>query len=109
MLNKKKLLRNPDSNVLERLSRWRQLTKVQYREEDPEVLAGRDTEKYVAHLVDTHMNYKDAHSFVGKRVPSTMLKRRFEIDLIVLTRKKFHFLEVKNWSGQLNIVGDQWV
>jgi hypothetical protein len=42
-------------------------------------------------------------------VPSRRHQRKFEIDLMVLTRKHIHFLEVKNWSGELVEQGNRWV
>jgi hypothetical protein len=34
---------------------------------------------------------------------------RFEVDLIALTPRRVVVLEVKNWSGQLKVVGNRWL
>lgn len=92
-----------------RLDLWRMLTKVNQTLELEEVIAGRRAENFLHNLVGQHLKYKGAFCFVGKRVPSKTLKRRFEVDLIILTKKQIHFVEVKNWSGQLIERNGQWV
>lgn len=92
-----------------RLELWRDLIKTTPTLELEEVLAGRKAENFLHRLVGQHLKYKGASCYVGKRVPSTKFKRRFEVDLIILTKKQIHFVEVKNWSGQLIERNGQWV
>jgi hypothetical protein len=93
----------------ERLHIWRQLCRIEPIHEDPQVLAGRRAEDFLHQLVRSNLKYKDAHCFIGKRIPSPRDRRRYEIDLIVLTKKQLHVIEVKNWSGELFIRNDQWI
>lgn len=95
--------------VLDRLKLWRDLMRADYTPEEPDVEAGRAAEEFLRTLVETNLKYKGAHCFLGKRVPSQRHRRRFEIDLVVLTKKHLHFIEVKNWSGDLSDVGANWV
>ena len=95
--------------LLDRLKAWHCLSKVESVQEKPEVLAGRTAELFLKTLVESHIKYKGCSCFIAKRVPSRQEGRRFEIDLIVLTKKRLHFLEVKNWSGQLNKKDGNWV
>lgn len=89
------------ADVVDRLKAWRDLMRADYTPEDPEVAAGRAAEQFLRTLVESNLKHKGAYCFLGKRVPSQRHKRRFEIDLVVLTKKHLHFLEVKNWSGDL--------
>jgi len=93
----------------DRLEEWRDLVGTEPKIEDPEVEAGRAKELVLRALVETNLKHKGAYCFLGKRVPSLQHRRRFEVDLIVLTRKHLHFLEVKNWSGELLERGGNWV
>lgn len=93
----------------ERLHIWRQLCRVQPLYEDAQVLAGRKAEGFLHQLVRSNLKCKDAHCFIGKRIPSLRDRRRYEIDLIVLTKKQLHVIEVKNWSGELFTRNSQWV
>jgi hypothetical protein len=97
------------TEFLDRLNDWRELTRTEYTIEDPSVEAGREAEKFLRTLVETNLKYKGAFCFLGKRVPSQIHGCRFEIDLIVLTKKHLHFLEVKNWSGDLIEKNGSWV
>ena len=92
-----------------RLELWRIMTKVAPNFELDHVLAGRRAESFLYALVGQHLKYKGAFCFVSKRVPSAKLKRRFEVDLIVLTKKQIHFFEIKNWSGKLVEFNGNWV
>jgi len=95
--------------MLDRLYEWRDLLRAEHTIEDPEVTAGRAAEQFLRTLVETNLKHKGAFCFLGKRVPSRQYRRRFEVDLIVLTKKHLHFLEVKNWSGELSEDGESWV
>ena len=93
----------------EKLQEWIDLIKTDSIAEDPEVEAGRNAERFLHGIITTNLKYKDSYCFSGKRVKSKKEGRRFEIDLIVLTKKQLHVLEVKNWSGQLYMDGDSWI
>jgi len=93
----------------ERINEWRDLMRTKPSIEDPEVAAGRAKEQVLRTLVETNLKHKGAFCFLGKRVPSLQHRRKFEVDLIVLTKKRLHFLEVKNWSGELLESGGNWV
>jgi Holliday junction resolvase-like predicted endonuclease len=77
--------------------------------EPPEIIAGRQGEDFLKSIITSNLRYKGVHCFVGKRVPSTKHGCRFEIDLIVLTKKQLHIIEVKNWSGTLRYGDDGWL
>jgi hypothetical protein len=91
----------------QRLRGWREITSVRPLAEDPEVLGGRQAEHFLKTLVHTHHNFQGASLFPNKRVPAGY--RRREIDLVVVTAKRIHVIEVKNWSGTLRAVGGKWV
>lgn len=90
-----------------RLKEWHALTRVSPAPEDPEVFGGRQGEKYLHTLLTSHVHFKGATLFPNKRVPAG--RRRREIDLLVVTAKRIHVIEVKNWSGSLRVEGDAWV
>ena len=88
---------------------WHGLTKRKEQPEDPETIAGKLAESFLKRLVDSNLRYKNGYAFLGKRIPSYLYGRRYEVDLIVLTPKQVHVLEVKNWSGTLQAREDQWI
>lgn len=92
-----------------KLKQWRELIQVMPQSEDPEVIAGRKAEDFLSQIVDSNLKRKGAHCFVGKRVPNQEKACRSEIDLIVLTKKQLHVIEVKNWSGLLTEENGNWV
>lgn len=92
-----------------RLSNWSELRNVKPEIEPPEIIAGRQGEDFLKSIIISNLRYKGVHCFVGKRVPSTKHGCRFEIDLIVLTKKQLHIIEVKNWSGTLRTENSGWV
>ena len=92
-----------------RLRQWRDLTRIETYSEDPEVIAGRQAEQFLSQIVETNLKWKNAYCYLAKRFPSKKYGRRFEIDLVVLTKKHLHFLEVKNWSGQVISSGSNWI
>jgi hypothetical protein len=96
-------------SVIERLQEWFNLIRVPVFQENPAIEAGRKGEWVLRNLVATHVHYKDAHTFVGKRVPVPGLNARKEIDLIVVSPQQLHILEAKNWSGELLDERDRWV
>ena len=94
---------------LENLKEWKNILYTKTAYEDPSVKAGRDAEEFLTSMVETNLKYKGVYCYLGKRVRSHKEKRRYEIDLIVLTQKHIYMLEVKNWSGSLIRRGKQWV
>jgi len=94
---------------LPRFEQWLEIARTEPLLESPEIAAGRQAEAFLKDLVDSNLRFKGAHCFVGKRVPAPGLRRRFELDLVVLTRKQLHILEVKNWSGELFPEQKEWV
>ncbi|MFO0865047.1 MAG: nuclease-related domain-containing protein [Gemmataceae bacterium] len=91
----------------ERLREWREVVSAAPAAEDPEVLGGRQAERFLHTLVQSHFNFQGASLYPNKRVPAG--HRRREIDLIVVTAKRIHIIEIKNWSGSLRIIGHRWV
>lgn len=96
-------------SLFTRLKQWYQLSLVQPEHEDASIEAGRQAELSLRQLLDSHFAYQNAHSFLGKRVPGREGGGRREIDLIIVTLKQLHILEVKNWSGELEDHGQTWV
>jgi hypothetical protein len=96
-------------SVLERLRTWNTARSERPVGEDPGVQGGREAEVFLRNLVNSHLNYKGAHLFAGRRVPCPRRRLRREIDLIVLTPKLINLIEVKNWSGELHDHGSIWV
>jgi hypothetical protein len=98
-------------DLTQRIKEWREIIAFNPTSEDPEVEAGRKAEKFLHYIVESNLRtkkYRDAHCFLGKRVPSEVHGHRFEIDLMVLTKKHLHFIEIKNWSGELYSNGQIW-
>ena len=94
-------------SLSQRLKDWHAVSRVAPASEDPEVYGGRQGEKYLHTLLTSHLYFKDASLFPNKRVPTAHGRR--EIDLMVVTTKRIHVIEVKNWSGSLRIEGSDWV
>lgn len=93
--------------VFDRLHDWRKVVSTSPMLEDADVLGGREAEHFLHTLVQSRGNFKGASLFPNKRVPAG--NRRREIDLLIVTAKRIHIIEVKNWSGSLRVVGDRWV
>lgn len=93
------------------------ISKTKPIQEDAIKKAGEEGESRVLALMDGHRGLKDAHLYAGRRVPKTknhpsIPSRRSEIDLIILTPKAVHVIEVKNWSGEIwqsDENPDQWI
>lgn len=94
-------------SVAERLREWRQVVATAPVAEAPEVLGGRRAEQFLSALVRSHYQFQGASLYPGRRVPAAY--RRREIDLIVVTARRIHVIEIKNWSGSLRVVGNRWV
>src|SRR5690606_28386865 len=101
------LERSMAMSVFDRLREWRKVASTSPMLEDADVLGGREAEHFLNTLVQSRGNFKGAGLFPNKRVPAG--NRRREIDLIVVTAKRIHVIEIKNWSGSLRVVGDRWV
>ncbi|MDA8153101.1 MAG: nuclease-related domain-containing protein [Acidithiobacillus sp.] len=96
----------PLHDLRSRIQHWLMLVKTKQVQEDGVKKAGEEGERKVLALMDGHRGLKDAHLFAGRRVPKTkdhplIPSRRSEIDLIILTPKAVHVIEVKNWSGEV--------
>ena len=97
------------NSTIDRLKEWWLLLDTVEHIEDPIAEAGRQAEAFLQTLVETNLKYKGAYCFLGKRVYSNNHKHKFEIDLIVLTKKHIYFLEVKNWSGKVVRKNNEWL
>ena len=95
--------------MLQRIQEWGDLQKVPVFQEEAEVKAGRNAELFLRDIVQSHLAYKNVHTFIGKRVPVPRSSARKEVDLIVVSDRQLHVIEVKNWSGELQRHGDKWV
>ena len=96
------------NKVINRLRQWYEIQMVRPIAESPDITGGRDGELALKQLVGSSFQYKDANVFAGRRIPSKRQGRRREIDLIVCTREMIHLIEVKNWSGRLDIRDGAW-
>lgn len=97
------------STRIDKLNEWRELRTITPKTEDPEIEAGRKAEKFLNQLIESNLKYKGAYCFLNKRIPSARHKRKYEVDLIVVTKKQIHFLEVKNWSGGVYQDKNKWI
>lgn len=94
-------------NLFARLRTWRAIAATPPLADDPEVEGGRLGEQVLDRLVGANAQFKGAGLYPNKRVPAG--HRRREIDLIVVTPRRIHVIEIKNWSGSLRAVGDRWI
>ncbi len=94
--------------ILERLKDWAEIQKIRPTEESPDVSGGRDAELMLKNLIGASTAFKHSHIFAGRRIPSRRQGRRREIDLIVCTPRMIHLIEVKNWSGRLELDRGRW-
>lgn len=94
----------------DRLNVWREISKVAPEAELDEIQAGRDAEKSLKTLFDKKFIFSKFAIFSGKRVPyfEGKTRKRYETDLILLSHKQLSVIEVKNWSGELNDLGNTW-
>jgi hypothetical protein len=97
------------SDVIKRLRQWREIQMVRPVAESPDITGGRDGELALRQLVGSSLQFKNANVFAGRRIPSKRQGRRREIDLIVCTPDMIHLIEVKNWSGRLDIRNGEWL
>src|SRR5215469_15761396 len=95
-------------NLADRLKQWSEIQRVRPIHEAPDVSSGRDAELLLKELVGKSFQAHSAYLFAGRRIPSKRQGRRREIDLIVCTPKMIHLIEVKNWSGRLDVRDGVW-
>ena len=95
--------------IIGRLGEWSEIGKVRPIEELPGVAAGRDGEVVLRDWIGESYRLGEASVLAGRRIPSRRQGRRREIDLIVCTPAVIHLIEAKNWSGQLEVRGRQWL
>ena len=50
-----------------------------------------------------------AFSTQGEFPITVITEGRYEIDLVVLTRKQISAIEIKNWSGSVTSDGENWI
>ena len=94
--------------LIDRLRLWSEIQGVRPVEEAPDIAGGRDAELLLKELVGSSFHFQDADVFAGRRIPSKRQGRRREIDLIVCTPKLIHLIEIKNWSGRLDVRDGVW-
>jgi hypothetical protein len=94
--------------LIYRLREWAEIQKVVPTQEAADVSGGRDAEILLKQLIGRSHAFKDGQVLAGRRIPSRRQGRRREIDLIVCTPTMIHLIEVKNWSGRLEISNGRW-
>lgn len=94
--------------IVERLKLWAALRRVRPAEESAGVAGGREGELAFQARVAASLRFKGADVLSGRRIPSPKQGRRREIDLIVCTPAAVHLIEVKNWSGRIDVQGGRW-
>jgi Nuclease-related domain len=94
--------------IMYRLRQWAEIQAVRPIKEAADVTGGRDAELLLKQLIGSSQAFKDGQVFAGRRIPSKRQGRRREIDLIVCTPRMIHLIEVKNWSGRLEIFNGRW-
>jgi hypothetical protein len=100
------------TTVRERLGQWRELRDAPKFREDPRIATARTEERILGKVVSVHRSTQHGHVFSNKRIPRDVTAAamgRCEADLIVMTPRRVVLIEVKNWSGRLEVRGDQWV
>jgi hypothetical protein len=100
------------TTVSDRLTQWRELHDAPMYREDPRIAIARTEERILGKLVSVHRSTQNGHVFSNKRIPRDVTAAamgRCEADLVVLTPRRVVVIEVKNWSGRLEVRGDRWV
>lgn len=99
-----------------RLQDWVLLRSAKPCEENAAELAGEEGERKVIALLESSKELKDSYILAGRRVPKTkdhhlIPSQRSEIDIILLSHRAIHVIEVKNWSGHLaaDQSNDDWI
>ena len=96
-------------SLWQRLKTWYHLAKTKRSKERGENVAGAIGENLLRSYFQNDLSHKEAHIFLNKRVPSGQAGKRKEIDVLVITRKQIHVIEVKNWSGKICSKGEKWL
>lgn len=94
--------------IVSRLREWSAIGRVRPVEEALDAAGGRDGELMLRELIGSSFPFQGAHLLAGRRIPSRRQGRRREIDLIVCTPAMIHLIEVKNWSGRLDVRDGAW-
>lgn len=97
---------------MSRLEIWRDIASAPRLEELEDVVAGRNTEAALHAMVSSKLSWKSAQILHSRRVPIDPKhphKRRYEIDLIVMSQKQISAIEIKGWSGEVKPAGDYWI
>lgn len=94
-------------SLQQRLEQWVILAHERPREEDPIIQAGEEGERKAIQTLRRTKLITGAELFVGKRVPKVknhplIKSSRSELDIIILTHRRIHVIEVKNWSGRIS-------
>ena len=71
----------------DRLSLWREVILAKPQEEDGAITAGRKAEEFLHQLIKNNIAFKGGYAFAGKRIPHPTERRRYEVDMMVLTNK----------------------
>jgi hypothetical protein len=95
-------------NVMIRLRQWAEIYRLVPIRESADVSGGRDAEILLKQWIGSSRAFKGGQVLAGRRIPSKRQGRRREIDLIVCTPQMIHLIEVKNWSGRLEIRQGRW-
>jgi hypothetical protein len=95
---------------------WQQHSKNKIEKEHADGIdtAGRRGEEFLRNLMVNHRNFggtKNCLCLPNKRIPKLDGQGKREIDLILVTQKKIHIYEVKNWSGRIEgrIDDPKWI
>ena len=88
------------------LENWQEYSRkvIKPQIQDGKDQAGLQGEDFVRKLIVTHKHFgrrKNCLLLTNKRVPKVNGGGKREIDLILVSKKKLHIHEVKNWSGRL--------
>lgn len=94
--------------VVERLGQWAAIGRVRPVAPPAAEAAGREGELLLREVVGASYQLEGASVLAGRRIPSRRQGRRREIDLIVATPEAIHLIEVKNWSGRVEVVDGRW-
>ena len=95
--------------IVERYKLWTAIRDAPMTAEAPGVAAGREAEVALLEQIGESFRFEGAEVFAGRRIPSRKQDRRREIDLIVCEPRRIHLIEVKNWSGRLELRGRDWI
>ena len=95
--------------IVERYKLWSAIRGAPMTEDAPGIVAGREAEVALREQIGESFRFEGTEVFAGRRIPSRRQDRRREIDLIVCGPRRIHLIEVKNWSGRLELRGRDWI